>query len=72
MKIRILPSLKLYLACFLFIAMAIQPLKLSLAQESDNRHDLLVSIEFFLTHISTQRTDWIELAPDAIFKRKRV
>lgn len=68
MKIRILPSQKLYLACFLFIAMVIQPLKLSLAQESDNRHDLLVSIESFLTHISNQRTDWIELAPDAILR----
>ena len=29
------------------------------------RHDLLVEIESFLAHMSSQRADWVSLAPDA-------
>lgn len=60
--------LKVGLSSFIFLAMVIQPLQLSIAEENADSHDLLVSIESFLTHISTQRSDWISLAPDAILR----
>ncbi len=35
------------------------------AQNSLSTHDLLVNIESFLTHISSEHTEWINLSPDA-------
>ena len=50
------------------ISVALLPAVPAGAQQVGNRHELLVAIEAFLTHITSDRIDWIALAPDAIVR----
>lgn len=60
------------LSRLLFIAALLQPASIVMAQESVSRHDLLVAIESFLTHMSSERPEWVNLSPDANIRENAV
>lgn len=50
---------------FILIALMLQTSAIATAQESVSRHNLLVAIESFLTHLSSERSEWVNVSPDA-------
>jgi hypothetical protein len=52
----------------ILVMLIFQPVQESAAEEHCDRHCLLVSIETFLAHMSSQRPDWVTVSPDAIVR----
>lgn len=63
---------KLDLSKLLLLIGLLIPLSSAFAQQASDRHDLLVTIETFLVHMSSERQDWIELANDANIRENGV